>query len=134
MDIDECEEDSICGHNCSNTFGSYQCSCLDGYTLVNNKSCEDIDECNATGIVDGCQDCKNTPGSFHCSCFDGYVLNSTTLFHCHSKCHSIFVNIRKTSIFGKLFATWNNICCEYKCFDSNSCTLFREPLVVLNKG
>ena len=34
LDIDECNENTDnCSQNCSNTIGSYQCSCNDGYTL-----------------------------------------------------------------------------------------------------
>ena len=31
-DIDECSS-SPCGHTCTNTVGSYVCSCYDGYVL-----------------------------------------------------------------------------------------------------
>lgn len=35
LDIDECEESGLCGHNarCMNTEGSYMCYCNDGYKL-----------------------------------------------------------------------------------------------------
>jgi hypothetical protein len=34
-DIDECAETArLCQQNCANTWGSYQCSCQSGYTLV----------------------------------------------------------------------------------------------------
>lgn len=35
LDIDECEESGLCGHNarCVNTEGSYMCYCNDGYKL-----------------------------------------------------------------------------------------------------
>ena len=29
-DVDECSE-NVCPQNCTNTIGSYQCSCWDGY-------------------------------------------------------------------------------------------------------
>ena len=33
-DIDECEQGSAqCDHNCTNTPGSYFCTCMDGYVL-----------------------------------------------------------------------------------------------------
>ena len=38
-DIDECIEDA-CDHNCTNTDGSFICSCNDGYELDDNgRSC-----------------------------------------------------------------------------------------------
>lgn len=33
-DVNECDQDNGgCEQNCDNTFGSYKCSCKDGYTL-----------------------------------------------------------------------------------------------------
>ena len=33
-DINECEQGSDgCDHNCTNTVGSYNCTCMDGYEL-----------------------------------------------------------------------------------------------------
>ena len=41
IDIDECDDDNGgCDHVCSNTAGSYECSCNSGYTLeLDNKGC-----------------------------------------------------------------------------------------------
>ena len=41
IDIDECaEETSQCGQECSNTIGSFICSCVDGYTLdIDGRKC-----------------------------------------------------------------------------------------------
>ena len=40
-DIDECSEGtSGCDHNCTNTDGSYYCTCMDGYVLESdNHTC-----------------------------------------------------------------------------------------------
>ena len=40
-DIDECSEGtSGCDHNCTNTDGSYYCTCMDGYILESdNHTC-----------------------------------------------------------------------------------------------
>ena len=40
-DIDECERGTDgCDHNCTNTDGSYYCTCMDGYILEsNNHTC-----------------------------------------------------------------------------------------------
>jgi len=43
VDTDECKTNNGgCNQTCSNTIGSYQCSCSDGYTLslVDNKTCD----------------------------------------------------------------------------------------------
>ena len=37
LDINECEDDNGgCSHNCSNTEGSFECFCSDGYEFDNN--------------------------------------------------------------------------------------------------
>ena len=78
-DVNECEDGStVCQGNCTNTIGSYTCSCRDGYANVNETTCSDVNECmTANG---GCeQNCTNTVGSYTCSCRDGYVnFNETT--------------------------------------------------------
>uniref|UniRef100_A0A3B4BRI5 EGF-like domain-containing protein n=1 Tax=Pygocentrus nattereri TaxID=42514 RepID=A0A3B4BRI5_PYGNA len=81
-DINECEQGNPgpCGYhsNCTNTPGSFLCSCLRGY-LMTAGGCQDIDEC-ALAAVTGLQacgrgaTCKNSPGSFSCHCPAGFVL------------------------------------------------------------
>ena len=46
-DVDECkDENGGCGHNCSNTVGSYRCSCLSGYTLnTTDNTCKGKQNC-----------------------------------------------------------------------------------------
>ena len=41
LDIDECEEGTDeCDQNCTNTNGSYYCTCMDGYKLESdNQTC-----------------------------------------------------------------------------------------------
>ena len=40
-DIDECSQDNGgCSHYCFNTFGSYNCYCDNGYSLILGHSCE----------------------------------------------------------------------------------------------
>lgn len=34
-DIDECSEEGFCSHRCTNSPGSYTCTCQSGYDLVN---------------------------------------------------------------------------------------------------
>ena len=46
-DIDECAMDTDgCAHNCSNTIGSFECSCRDGYELA-----DDGRNCTGQGII-----------------------------------------------------------------------------------
>ncbi|XP_078593732.1 uncharacterized protein LOC144871758 isoform X2 [Branchiostoma floridae x Branchiostoma japonicum] len=78
-DIDECWFGiAECEHTCTNTDGSYNCSCDPGFHLINETSCAeeaDVDEC-ATGNG-GCeQNCVNTYLSYHCTCDDGYTLGT----------------------------------------------------------
>ena len=67
-DTEECHDDAFC----SNTFGSYNCTCGDGYE-GDGFNCTDIDECIEE--TNDCSDdsvCFNTIGSFECECNDGY--------------------------------------------------------------
>ena len=79
LDTDECLANSTsdgCEQVCTNTIGSFQCSCIEGYTLSSNdKSCLDIDECTA-GTHNCQQLCINTNGGYFCGCNSGYQLNS----------------------------------------------------------
>ena len=77
VDINECTEGTDgCSQTCTNTVGSYECSCGVGYRLASDRhSCVDINEC-ALG-THGCnQTCTNTVGSYSCSCDTGYRLAS----------------------------------------------------------
>ena len=102
-DIDECHTGiDLCEYNCTNTIGSYECSCdigfqlnkdglqcdgqiysVDSVTYVSfNNSIHflflfftDVDECYER--IDGCQqECVNTNGSYVCTCRTGYRLTS----------------------------------------------------------
>lgn len=82
-DIDECVTNP-CSQVCSNTPGSYSCSCHAGFRLVGTSQCEDYDECSAP--VSPCdQICTNAIGSYKCSCNQGFLLNTTTRTTCYSK-------------------------------------------------
>eukprot|EP01125_Pyxidicula_operculata_P003314 TRINITY_DN1390_c0_g2_i3.p1 TRINITY_DN1390_c0_g2~~TRINITY_DN1390_c0_g2_i3.p1 ORF type:complete len:1797 (+),score=397.91 TRINITY_DN1390_c0_g2_i3:489-5879(+) len=73
-DIDECAlHIDNCQQNCTNTIGSFVCSCVEGYSLVNGSACVDIDEC-LTNNGDCEQICVNTIGSYYCACRPGYEL------------------------------------------------------------
>lgn len=73
LDIDECERDlHDCqpSQQCTNTPGSFTCTCPDGYRKISSE-CVDIDECRYRY----CQhSCVNSPGSFACQCEPGFQL------------------------------------------------------------
>ena len=92
-DINECKlHNGGCDHNCTNTNGSYHCSCHYGYALKNDKlGCAGKLICTvqlhcvmSIHIVDineyltessRCtQKCNNTVGSYRCYCWNGYKL------------------------------------------------------------
>ena len=75
LDINECAtSNGGCNQHCTNTPGSFQCSCNNGFSLSSNgRTCVDNDECTAN--TDDCsQICTNTAGSFSCSCNSGFTL------------------------------------------------------------
>ncbi|CAH3135072.1 unnamed protein product [Pocillopora meandrina] len=73
-DIDECKSDILLcdvNVNCSNTYGSYKCTCKEGYNGTGHV-CTDIDECANSSIICGVNvTCVNTNGSYGCSCKEG---------------------------------------------------------------
>ena len=102
LDINEClSNNGNCSQVCTNTNGSYYCSCYPGYLLQpDGKTCTgalylelhkcvfehlyfflpphsppaDINEC-AVQNGNCSQLCVNTNGSYYCSCYPGYRLN-----------------------------------------------------------
>jgi hypothetical protein len=77
-DIDECsrQDTNDCQQSCTNTFGSYECTCIVGYEPdpSDMTTCIDVDECATR--TDGCEQiCTNTDGSYTCSCMPGFTLN-----------------------------------------------------------
>uniref|UniRef100_A0AAZ3Q2V8 Fibrillin 2b n=1 Tax=Oncorhynchus tshawytscha TaxID=74940 RepID=A0AAZ3Q2V8_ONCTS len=74
-DIDECTiMNGGCDTHCTNSEGSYECSCSEGYALMPDlRTCADIDECeDSPDICDGGQ-CTNVPGEYRCLCYDGFM-------------------------------------------------------------
>ncbi|XP_055629527.1 fibrillin-2-like isoform X2 [Toxorhynchites rutilus septentrionalis] len=79
-DVDECElRRHGCSHDCHNTGGSYDCSCPRGLQLssVDNRTCEDVNECEVQKDEGLCGDlqCTNTHGSYKCVCPEGKDLD-----------------------------------------------------------
>lgn len=100
-DINECDDhENICqnGH-CTNTFGSFMCSCNEGFVLDETRtSCigqlemwsyfyqfncwnffvtyhliTDINECALHPQICGIGQCINDEGKYHCECPEGYM-------------------------------------------------------------
>ena len=82
-DVNECSREfPPCARapngTCTNTIGSYNCSCNPGYT-GDGSTCVDIDECS-TG-TNNCSvnaKCSNTIGSYNCTCNYGYTGDGLT--------------------------------------------------------
>ena len=71
--INECQGDHGCEHECVDTEGSYKCVCSDGYQNDEAGKCVDINECDLD--TDNCEQiCENIDGSFQCSCNEDYEL------------------------------------------------------------
>ncbi|XP_041465044.1 fibrillin-2-like [Lytechinus variegatus] len=74
QDINECRDRSLCRYGtCENTDGSFRCVCPSGYKLtLDQRSCEDVDECRTNPNVCHHGTCMNIIGSHTCDCFEGY--------------------------------------------------------------
>ncbi|KAG1699621.1 Very low-density lipoprotein receptor [Nymphon striatum] len=70
-DKDECRTNNGgCSQLCVDTPGGYYCDCKPGFKLLDNRTCDDIDECKISGSCS--QICINTKGSHKCECEPGY--------------------------------------------------------------
>ncbi|XP_078377353.1 uncharacterized protein LOC144660575 isoform X1 [Oculina patagonica] len=89
IDVDECAEEI---HNCStyegqanaictNTNGSFQCSCLQGWQ-GDGFYCIDIDECVNGSVCGTNQVCRNLAGNYSCSCKDGWTISGSKSDEC----------------------------------------------------
>ncbi|XP_028406424.1 cubilin-like [Dendronephthya gigantea] len=74
-DLDECCIGGYCHDNatCTNTPGSYFCTCKEGYTGIGT-NCEEINACQ-TNPCDVNANCTNIDGSYNCTCHMGYEGN-----------------------------------------------------------
>ncbi|XP_030845464.1 mucin-like protein [Strongylocentrotus purpuratus] len=81
-DVNECLEfpDACRNGNCTNIYGSFYCTCNDGFKGTGTDSCEDINEC-VQGANDCQQICYNEEGGYSCACWNGYEMDGSG-FNC----------------------------------------------------
>eukprot|EP00117_Sycon_ciliatum_P008637 scpid11083/ scgid1619/ Fibrillin-2 len=78
VDLNECAATHDCSENatCTNTVGSFYCTCNVGYT-GNGTHCVDIDECSQRPCSN-VSSCTNTAGAFFCQCMAGFSGDGVT--------------------------------------------------------
>ena len=82
VDVDECRTtlNACINAACLNTFGSFTCTCLEGYIELLGVICVDIDECEIpNNCVNG--NCTNllSPEFYRCDCEAGFEGSSCTI-------------------------------------------------------
>ncbi|XP_015190651.1 PREDICTED: very low-density lipoprotein receptor-like isoform X3 [Polistes dominula] len=79
--VDECAKDNGgCSQICIDLPIGYRCDCKPGYKLIDNRTCDDIDECLEPGSCS--QFCQNEKGTFKCNCAPGYLKDPKNLTRC----------------------------------------------------
>ncbi|KAI4474327.1 hypothetical protein M0802_015665 [Mischocyttarus mexicanus] len=79
--VDECAKDNGgCSQICIDLPIGYRCDCKPGYKLIDNRTCDDIDECLEPGSCS--QFCQNEKGTFKCNCALGYLKDPRNLTRC----------------------------------------------------
>lgn len=110
-DQNECR-DSPCGENaiCTDTVGSFTCTCLPDYSGDPFKGCADINECDV--LEHPCGDsaiCENAVPGYNCKCPQGFQGKPDSKV----ACEQVDVNILCQSNFD---CTNNAECIENQCF------------------
>ena len=59
----------MCNQICADNDGAYDCSCIDGFELIDEFTCNDIDECAlGTHSCEFDEECTNNAGGYTCDC------------------------------------------------------------------
>ncbi|RUS86242.1 hypothetical protein EGW08_005984, partial [Elysia chlorotica] len=75
-DVNECLVSTTCPKNslCTNTIGSYMCTCNAGFRKDSSGNCNDVDEC--IELRHSCEQiCVNQEGTYSCACQGGFDLD-----------------------------------------------------------
>ncbi|XP_052048039.1 adhesion G protein-coupled receptor E1 isoform X1 [Apodemus sylvaticus] len=110
-DVDECLTTGICPKyaNCSNSVGSYSCTCQPGFVL-NGSTCEDEDEC-VHSVCPEHATCHNTLGSYYCVCDSGLESSGggPTFQGLEESCEDVDECSRNSSLCGPTFICINTL-------------------------
>lgn len=103
-----------CQHDCVNTWGSYYCTCRQGYRLeADGKTCQDINECLTQN--GGCtHQCVNIPGGHYCKCPEGVTMGFD-----NKTCHEPGITVKCTAEAMFIFLERKT----FQGFDPNKLTL-----------
>ncbi|XP_036386786.1 fibulin-2 [Megalops cyprinoides] len=143
IQLNPCEGNDVCMHQCTVEEGQARCSCFPGFSLqADGLSCEDVNECvTNTHSCQANERCLNTVGSFVCerqiTCPAGYQLrdgvcedvdecvlqthNCGVGFECQNTDGSFYCNPKQRCFTGFTQDTHGN------CIDINECTSLEEP-------